>query len=646
MSAIIQLKGINRTYNNGGQALSVLKNIDLTINSGEFVAIIGPSGSGKSTLMHIMGCLDIPDRGDYYIHGKNAAQLSSDEQAALRREHIGFIFQRYHLIPGLNALENVEIPAVYASQCREQRRQQARILLKQLGLKDWEEHKPGQLSGGQQQRVCIARSLINSGEIILADEPTGALDVKSGQEVLAILRDLNQRGHTVVIVTHDMKIAQCAQRIIELEDGRIVADKSHQPAIRPARQFPNIVRQSGWRNLLDRTSESLSMALKSMDTHRLRTLLTMIGIVFSIAAVVTVVALGEGAKQRTLENIKELGTNLVSVYPSSGFFDQNTINRPHSLLMRDVELLKKLSFIDSISPEVNSSGYLHFHNKSVSTSVIGVGNDYFRVNNIKLIQGRSFHSEQNALQEVIIDENAQQALFGRSGGKPLGKIVILNSVPARVIGIANANRDYAPNQITIWMPYSTVMYRVMGKTTLNSISIRLRDDVINDVAVNRITQLLIQLHGRKDFSLFNRDKYRKSIEKTTKSLNLLILIVALISLAIGCLGVMNIMLVSVTERTHEIGVRMAVGARRKDIMQQFMIEAILICLVGGVFGIALSYCIDHILTHINNDLFNSIYSWQSVIVAFLCSTLIGMVFGYLPARKAAKMEPVSSLASE
>ncbi|PYA72301.1 macrolide ABC transporter permease/ATP-binding protein MacB, partial [Serratia marcescens] len=224
MNAIIELKGISRTYTNGGQALTVLKDIDLTIAAGELVAIIGASGSGKSTLMNIMGCLDVPDRGDYYISGQNAAHLSPDELARLRREHIGFIFQRYHLMPDLSALGNVEIPAIYANARRDQRRQRAAQLLARLGLEGREDHKPGQLSGGQQQRVSIARSLINGGEIILADEPTGALDTQSGQEVLAILSELNQRGHTVVIVTHDMNVAQHAQRVIELRDGEIIAD--------------------------------------------------------------------------------------------------------------------------------------------------------------------------------------------------------------------------------------------------------------------------------------------------------------------------------------------------------------------------------------------------------------------------------------
>lgn len=645
MKSVIDLKGIYRTYSNGNKSFSVLKNINLTIRAGEMVAIIGASGSGKSTLMNIMGCLDVPDSGDYYIGGQNAALLSADALAQIRREHIGFIFQRYHLMPDLSALGNVEIPAIYARHPRVQRRLRAAQLLARLGLEGRENHRPGQLSGGQQQRVSIARSLMNGGEIILADEPTGALDSQSGQEVLAILSELNQRGHTVVIVTHDMNVAQRAQRVIEIRDGEIISDSGHEP--RTGQPLPQSTRESqkGWQTLLDRTRESLYMALKSMNAHRLRTALTMTGIVFGIAAVVTVVALGEGAKQRTLENIKGLGTNVVSIFPGSDFFD-DAADKIRSLVPADADALAQQNFIESVTPEVYAQDTIRFRGKSTVAIINGVGRDYFHVNGIKIIQGTTFHDDRHAMQEVIITDSAVKSLFDEPGADALGQIVFLGAVPARVIGVAKGNSDYPPNRIAVWMPWSTVMYRMVGKPTLNSISVRLQDDVTSEAAANAITQLLTQRHGVKDFMLFNRDQFRKSIEHTSTTLNMLILMVALISLIIGSLGVMNIMLVSVTERTHEIGVRMAVGARRSDIMQQFMTEAVLVCLTGGVMGIALSFAIGPLLSLIGGDMLNAIWSWQAAAIAFFCSTLIGMVFGYLPARKAARMDPVVSLASE
>ncbi|EMH2934005.1 MacB family efflux pump subunit [Escherichia coli] len=646
MKKLIELKGVSRTYGNGDQTRTVLKNVDLTIVAGEMVAIIGASGSGKSTLMNIMGCLDVPNRGDYYIDGQNAACLSPDELARVRREHIGFIFQRYHLIPDLSALGNVEIPAIYANSERDSCRQRATALLGRLGLEGREHHKPCELSGGQQQRVSIARALINGGKIILADEPTGALDSQSGQEVLAILNELNRRGHTVVMVTHDMKVARHAKRIIELCDGEIIADSGGCVSATETLPKTNRIRQSYWKTLLDRTRESMQMALKAMKTHRLRTTLTMIGIVFGIASVVTVVALGEGARQETLEEIKSLGTNVVSIYPGQDLFD-DSIESIRTLVPADANALAKQGFIDSVSPEVSASDNIRFLGKSAIASINGVGREHFRVKGIELLQGTTFRDDRNALQEVIIDENTRKAIFDNTGLQALGQIVFLGSVPARVVGIAKSNnRSDASNRITVWMPYSTVMYRIVGKPVLTGISVRLKDNVDNEAAISAISQLLTRRHGIKDFQLYNFEQIRKSIEHTSMTFSILILMVACISLMIGSIGVMNIMLISVTERTHEIGVRMAVGARRSDIMQQFIIEAVLVCLIGGALGIALSYITGALFNALADGIFAAIYSWQAAVAAFFCSTLIGIIFGYLPARKAARMDPVISLASE
>lgn len=646
MKKLIELKGVSRTYGNGDQTRTVLINVDLTIVAGEMVAIIGASGSGKSTLMNIMGCLDVPNRGDYYIDGQNAACLSPDELARVRREHIGFIFQRYHLIPDLSALGNVEIPAIYANSERDSRRQRATALLGRLGLEGREHHKPCELSGGQQQRVSIARALINGGKIILADEPTGALDSQSGQEVLAILNELNRRGHTVVMVTHDMKVARHAKRIIELCDGEIIADSGGCVSATETLPQTNSIRQSYWKTLLDRTRESMQMALKAMKTHRLRTTLTMIGIVFGIASVVTVVALGEGARQETLEEIKSLGTNVVSIYPGQDLFD-DSIESIRTLVPADANALAKQGFIDSVSPEVSASDNIRFLGKSAIASINGVGREHFRVKGIELLQGTTFRDDRDALQEVIIDENTRKAIFDNTGLQALGQIVFLGSVPARVVGIAKSNnRSDASNRITVWMPYSTVMYRIVGKPVLTGISVRLKDNVDNEAAISAISQLLTRRHGIKDFQLYNFEQIRKSIEHTSMTFSILILMVACISLMIGSIGVMNIMLISVTERTHEIGVRMAVGARRSDIMQQFIIEAVLVCLIGGALGIALSYITGALFNALADGIFAAIYSWQAAVAAFFCSTLIGIIFGYLPARKAARMDPVISLASE
>lgn len=644
MSPIIALKNITRIYTRGTQQLNVLNNINLDISRGELVAITGASGSGKSTLMNIIGCLDVPSAGSYCINDQNVANLNANELARIRREHIGFIFQRYHLMPDLSALGNVEMPAVYAGTPRDIRRMRSAELLSRLGLAGREHHKPGELSGGQQQRVCIARALINGGEIILADEPTGALDSRSGQDVLAILCELNRRGHTVVIVTHDLDIARHARRIIELRDGEIVADSGPSPVHLSLPASPAYRHRSGWRSMSDNVREALGMALRSMNAHRLRTLLTMTGIIFGIAAVVTVVALGEGARQHTLENMKRLGNGSISIYPGRDFFDEGTPANP--LVPADSDALRGLGVVDSVSPEIRTSGSIRFHGESAMASVTGIGRDYFHVNGIALVQGRPFHDDRHAVQEVIIDEKTRQALFGDTEGLPSDPVVLLDGVPLQVVGVARNTFDYAPNMLNVWVPYSTVMYRMTGKTTLDSLSVRLKEGVDNEKGGDTITQLLAGRHGMKDFRLFNNALFRQSMERTSLTLRLLILMIASIALMIGSLGVMNIMLVSVTERTQEIGVRMAVGARRGDIMRQFMAEAVMVCLTGGVLGILLSLALSPLFTALAGGVLTAIYSWQAAVVAFLCSTLIGMIFGYLPARKAARMDPVISLASE
>ncbi len=646
MNNSIELRNVSRAYTNGGQQSRVLKGINLTIAPGEMVAITGASGSGKSTLLNIMGCLDAPDGGDYFIGAQNAALLTSDERARLRREHIGFIFQRYHLMPDTSALDNVEIPAIYAGVERRERRERAVQLLRQLGLAGYEHHKPGEISGGQQQRVSIARALINGGAIILADEPTGALDSRAGQEVLHILADLNQRGHTVIIVTHDMAVARHAQRIIELHDGEIVADSGQATSSRHERDFrPPQSGQSAWRNFLDRTRESLRMALKTLHGHRLRTGLTMIGIVFGIAAVVSVVGLGEGARQHTLQFIMGLGTNRVGIYPG-GDYSATTPKNFRTLIPADADALASLSFVDSVSPVIEVSKPVRFQNTSTNVLITGVGRDYFHIQGISLIDGARFSDVLEAQQVAIIDDNAVKALFGAAHGSPLGQVIFLAAVPVRIIGVAHNNQNRNPSLLGVWLPYTTVMRRIVNKSSLDSITLQLKDNVSNEAAVSAIRQLLIQRHGAEDFRLFNFDQIRQAQEHTSMIFRMLILMIASVALTVGSIGVMNIMLVSVTERTHEIGVRMAVGARESDIMQQFMTEAVLVCLAGGVLGIGLSLMIGPLFTSLSGGVLTAIISWPTAVFAFCCSTLIGMIFGYLPARKAARMDPVQSLARE
>ncbi|WP_153445740.1 MacB family efflux pump subunit [Vibrio algicola] len=648
-NALLHISDVSRCFAAGDQDLTVLKNVDLEIQRGEMVAIVGASGSGKSTLMNILGCLDKPSKGQYFIDGQDTSQMEADELASLRREHFGFIFQRYHLLGDLDAIANVEVPAIYAGKDRHSRQQRAKDLLIRLGLGTRLDHKPSQLSGGQQQRVSVARALMNGGDVILADEPTGALDSHSGKEMMQLLQELHHDGHTIILVTHDMDVAQFADRIIELKDGVIIQDyiNKQQRQIEQKQLEPKVAaNKNRFVTMLDRINEALKMALIAMSSHRLRTFLTMLGIIIGIASVVSVVALGSGTQQQILQNISSLGTNTIDVRPGKGFGDRRS-GRVRTLTASDAKALENLPFIDSVTPSVSTSVTIRAGNQAVTGNVQGVGPAYFRVYDYQLDQGQFWDEDsvKTLAQEAVIDSNTSQELF--DGTDPIGKVIFLGRLPVRIIGVTQP-KDQAfglSDTLNVWVPYTTVSGRMLGQTYLSSISIRLNQDVASDAAEQSIISLLALRHGTQDFFTINTDTIRQNIEKTTSTMTLLISAIAVISLIVGGIGVMNIMLVSVTERTREIGVRMAVGARQNDILRQFLIEAVLVCLCGGVLGIGLAYLIGFALQSSGVG-FQMIYSTNSIIAAFLCSTLIGVLFGFLPAQNAAKLDPIDALARD
>lgn len=650
---MLSLSGIWREFKAGDSTIAVLKNVTLQIAAGEMVAIVGQSGSGKSTLMNILGCLDQPTRGSYRVEGRETRKLNPDELASLRREHFGFIFQRYHLLSDLNAQGNTEVPAVYAGTSRTERHKRSQALLERLGLSERTAHTPGKLSGGQQQRVSIARALMNGGHVILADEPTGALDTTSGAEVMKILGELHEQGHTIIIVTHDMKVAQHAERIIEIRDGEIIADTRHRESSSLASinsranesEIANNLtsRVGSW---IDRFTEAFHMALLAMNAHRLRTLLTMLGIIIGIASVVSIVALGEGSRNKILSNISSIGTNTIEIFSGTGFGDPRAA-RIQTLIPADADALASQSYVDSVTPNVQSSVTARYGNVDASLTVTGVGDQYFRVKGNTLASGIAFDANavRNYAQAAVIDDDARKKLFPNTD--PLGKVLFLGGMPVYVIGVLEKKESFGSGieNLNVYVPYTTAMHRLIGQNYLRNISVRVDDGTPMAAAEQGINQLMERRHGRVDFYVVNTDTIRQTIEATTRTLTLLISSIAVISLLVGGIGVMNIMLVSVTERTKEIGVRMAVGARQSDIQQQFLIEAVLVCLCGGLLGILLALMLGFIFNHLVSD-FPLTFSLNSMLWAFFCSTAIGIVFGYLPARSAARLNPIDALARE
>ncbi|MDQ4431567.1 macrolide ABC transporter ATP-binding protein/permease MacB [Yokenella regensburgei] len=647
MTALLELKDIRRSYPSGEDSVEVLKGITLSIAAGEMVAIVGASGSGKSTLMNILGCLDKPTSGTYQVAGTDVATLDGDALARLRREHFGFIFQRYHLLSHLSAAQNVEIPAVYAGTERKARQQRAHQLLERLGLGERVDYQPSQLSGGQQQRVSIARALMNGGQVILADEPTGALDSHSGEEVMSILHQLKEQGHTVIIVTHDPQVARQAERIIEIRDGEIVANPPSSAATGQAFEDTVIEEPSSWRQFTSGFREAMSMAWRALAANKMRTLLTMLGIIIGIASVVSIVVVGDAAKQMVLADIRAIGTNTIDIYPGKDFGDDDP-RFQQSLKYDDLLAIQKQPWVSSATPAVSKSLRLRKGNIDVAANAEGVSGQYFNVYGMTFSEGNTFNDIQlnGRAQVAVLDSNSRRQLFPDKANV-VGEIILVGNMPATVIGVADEKQSMfgSSKVLRIWLPYTTMSGRVIGQSWLNSITVRVKEGQDSAQAEENLTRLLTLRHGKKDFFTWNMDSLLKTAERTTHTLQLFLTLVAVISLVVGGIGVMNIMLVSVTERTREIGIRMAVGARASDVLQQFLIEAVLVCLVGGALGVSLSLLIAFVL-----QLF--LPGWEigfsplALLTAFFCSTLTGVLFGWLPARNAARLDPVDALARE
>jgi macrolide transport system ATP-binding/permease protein len=645
-SPLLELKGVSRTYASGGEPLTVLREVNLAIQNGEFVAIMGPSGSGKSTLMNIIGCLDKPTSGSYSIRGIEVATLNGDALAALRRDTFGFIFQRYNLMSDLNAVENAEVPAIYRGMAQKERAGHASDLLGELGLGDRLEHHPNQLSGGQQQRVSIARALMNGGPVILADEPTGALDSQGGKEVMAILEKLHGQGHTIVLVTHDSDIAAYAHRLVRIADGRIISDESQEKGeavtLAPTGETAKDVKPG-----LAVLGEALKMALRSLVHNRLRTALTMLGIIIGVASVVALMAIGNGAKEDVVERIQAMGTDLLTIMrgPPAVRASADVVT---SFLPEDLPSIDSVPGVAMAVPETNLSSLLRFGNQDLMITVVGTGEDFPQVHDWPPQSGVFFSAEhvKRYAQVVVLGQTAATNLFP-GDTNPLGQYVLIGNAPFLVIGVLSS-KGLTPRgddmDNSVWLPYTTAGARVFGQRFFNDIVVRVKPDADMSVVQKDLHALLLKRHRKEDFNNRNQADTIATANQTQNTLTYLLAAIAVISLIVGGIGVMNIMLVSVTERTREIGIRMAIGARGFDVLFQFLTEAVMVCLIGGLAGVVVGVG-GGLATAALLD-WRVIFTVAPIVIAFACAFLTGILFGYLPARKAAHLDPIEALARD
>jgi macrolide transport system ATP-binding/permease protein len=641
-------------YGNDGTGVAALRGVDLTVHQAEFLVVLGRSGSGKSTLLSLLGLLDRPSSGQYLIGGRDSATFDQSERATLRNQSIGFVFQQFHLLPRYTAAENVELPLIYAGVEPAERARRTAEALAIVGLENRMTHWPSQLSGGEQQRVAIARTIVNRPRVLLADEPTGALDTATNKQIMQLFQKLNAAGQTIVMVTHDIDLARYGDRAVLMCDGSIVESIAvpHRPHRKSPAQWPDRVGQS--RAGADRLIEALSSAWRMLRANTIRSIFTTLGVVVGIAAIIAMVAVGEGARSKVADQIRSLGTNLLLVMPGSASrqgVQQGLGSRP-SLTQDDAEAIaRQVEGVQVAVPAVTGRSQVVHGNRNWSTLIGGVELGYLFARDWKLARGSPFSVTElrSAAKVALIGATVGRRLFGDAD--PLGQIIRIGKTPFHVKGVLAAKGQNAASgrdqDDVVLIPLTTAKLRILGRSgidrrSVDFILVKSMDGAMETTS-SRVTTLLRKRHrlppaAEADFVLRDPAASLAARQDSLRSLTMLLFAVAAVSLLVGGIGIMNIMLVSTTERRPEIGLRMAVGATPADIRNQFVIEATTLCLLGSILGIVLGAVVAAVIAWISD--WPILIRADAIVLAVVSASLTGIFFGLYPAIKASRMRSI------
>ena len=685
MSFAFSIRSLSKTYQMGDEEVKALDSVDLNVPEGDYVAIMGPSGSGKSTLLNLLGCLDRPTDGFYEVNGREVTHLTDNELSNVRSHSIGFVFQSYNLIPYLNVLENIRMPRAYLRGDNNSLSSTTE-LAERVGLGDRLNHRPQELSGGQQQRVGIARSLSSNPAFVLADEPTGNLDSKTTDEILNLLDQLNEEGKTIILVTHEDEVARRARRVIRMKDGKIVEDVRVEKPIElkpiEAQSKPRVV--ISWRQRISRFWHNLGKAaLLSIWTHPMRSLLTGLGVFIGVVSVVWLLAIGEGIAEKAEGEIMALGANNLILSskrpPESERKNKGQYFYSYGITANDLNKIHELiPHISAIYPTRELDNRTVFTKAGKTRAeLLGCNPNYQKLHNLEVSKGRflSEFDNQEEAEVCVLAAGLAKVLFpfGDSIGNTVNIAGNLYTVVGEVsprtelkdtdkLGFKELFEDnvYLPLQ-TVWSKVFDYYYRGYdGTPLLSKVILTLEDPTKLMTVAQMLRDFLDKEHEMEDYQLTIPLELMEQAEKARLTFIALMGLVAGISLLVGGIGIMNIMMATVTERTREIGIRRALGARKVDITMQFLIETMALSGLGGLLGIAAGFLCEpaydlglRFLEDFTPTIFESLppsmknmtpelVLW-SLPVVFMIAVLTGIIFGIYPARKASEMSPVDAL---